>query len=273
MTSNELREKFLKFFEAKGHKIVPSASLVPENDPSVLFTTAGMQQFKSYYTNPETAPAKKVVSIQKCLRTSDIEEAGDETHLTFFEMLGNFSFGGYGKEEAIKLALEFLEKELGIDHKRITSTYFSGDSALKLSADSVSIIELTKYFEPNKIISQGSADNFWGPTGDEGPCGPTVEFYVDGIEIWNLVFNEYYRDRDKKFTKLDKLGVDTGMGLERLAMIVQEKKNLFETDLFALIIEKIQSLTTQRGQKFERIITDHMRAAVFLIADDVVPST
>jgi len=272
MTSNELREKFLKFFEAKGHKIVPSASLVPENDPSVLFTTAGMQQFKSYYTNPETAPAKKVVSIQKCLRTSDIEKVGDETHLTFFEMLGNFSFGGYGKEEAIKLALEFLEKELGIDHKRITSTYFSGDSALKLSADSVSIIELTKYFEPNKIISQGSADNFWGPTGDEGPCGPTVEFYVDGIEIWNLVFNEYYRDRDKKFTKLDKLGVDTGMGLERLAMIVQEKKNLFETDLFAPIIEKIQSLTTQRGQKFERIITDHMRAAVFLIADGVVPS-
>ncbi len=262
MKSSEIREKFLKFFEARGHKIVPSSSLVPEGDSSVLFTTAGMQQFKPYYTKEKDAMADfgtlNTVSIQKCIRTSDIDEVGDETHLTFFEMLGNFSFGGYWKKEAIEYAHEFITKELGL---KIDYVSVFNDSESGIPADEESR-QIWLSIDPGlKVVDHGRSDNFWGPTGEEGPCGPTTEIYINGVEIWNIVFNEYYKTKSGEYTPLEVKGIDTGMGLERLAIQVQGKKNIFETDLFA-------------GEKTreERIIADHTRAVGALIADGVVPS-
>ena len=281
MTHSDIRKKFREFFESKehgNHKWIESSSLLP-TDPSVLFTTAGMQQFKDYYTNPENAPAQNVVSIQKCLRTSDIDEVGDESHLTFFEMLGNFSFGGYNKEKAITLALTFLiDKEggVGIDKNRISVTYC--DDPILRDVESKSILE-NNSFSKNLIKGGSKEDNFWGPTGNEGPCGPTVEFYVDGLEVWNVVFNEFYypgtREEllsgksNKELKPLKTQGIDTGMGLERLAMVVQGKKNIFDTDLFGPILEK---LPKELPERTKRIISDHIRAIVFLISDGVRPS-
>jgi alanyl-tRNA synthetase len=268
MTHWEIREKFIKFFEEKGHKLVLSSSLLP-TDPSVLFTTAGMQQFKPYYTG-EADPMKdfgslNTVSIQKCLRTSDIEQVGDDSHLTFFEMLGNFSFGGYFKEEAIKWAHEFITKEMGlkIDYVAV----FGGEGELPPDEESEKI---WKSIDPNIVVKKaGRADNFWGPTGDKGPCGPTSEIYVDGVEIWNLVFNQYYQHKDGRLEPLKTPGVDTGMGLERLAVAVQNKKNIFETDLFESMMATIPKELAERTR---RIVADHARAIVFLLADGIRPS-
>ena len=263
MQSDELRQKFLDFFEKNGHKIVPSSSLLP-SDPSVLFTTAGMQQFKPYYLGEKSPYGKNVVSCQKCIRTSDIDEVGDERHLTFFEMLGNFSFGGYFKEEAIKLAYEFVVKELGLKIDYVT--IFGGDSEVQRD-DTSKNVWLSLGIKD--IHECGRDDNFWGPTGEEGPCGPTTEIYVDGIEIWNIVFNEFFCDKNKKLEKLKTPGVDTGMGLERLAMVVQNKDNLFQTDLFENILNLIPNELNERKK---RIITDHVRSISFLIFDGVRPS-
>ena len=264
MQSDEIRLRFLRFFEQKphgGHKIIPSSSLVPENDQSVLFTTAGMQQFKSYYTGEKNAlqdfGVKNVVSIQKCIRTSDIDQVGDDTHLTFFEMLGNFSFGGYWKKEAIEYGHEFITKELGLKIDYIS--VFEGDS--ETPADEQSR-QIWKSVDKNlKIKNHNRADNFWGPTGEEGPCGPTTEIYVNGVEIWNIVFNEYYKTKEGKYETLKTKGVDTGMGLERLLVQVQNRSNVFETDLF-----------NNEKTKEERIVADHIRTSIFMIADGVIPS-
>lgn len=268
MVHQEIRQKFLEFFKAPGHIIVPSSSLLPD-DPSVLFTTAGMQQFKKYYTGDADAlndfGSLNVASIQKCLRTSDIDQVGDESHLTFFEMLGNFSFGGYFKKEAIKYAYEFITKEMGLKIDYVS--VFCGEDGI--SADTKSE-EIWEAVDPNiKIVRSGRADNFWGPTGDEGPCGPTTEIYVNGIEIWNIVFNEYYKYPDSRLEKLKVPGVDTGMGLDRLAMVSQNMPTVFETDLFAPIINLIPESLEIRTR---RIISDHSRAIVFLLAEGVVPS-
>jgi len=269
MKSQELRQKFLEFFEKRarmpdgqGHKIVPSSSLIPD-DSSVLLTTAGMQQFKKYYTDPSLASAPNVASIQKCFRTSDIDEAGDESHLTFFEMLGNFSFGGYFKEEAIKYAKEFLDSiGLKIDYV----TVFSGDAEIPSDKESE---EIWRKLGVKDIRKAGREDNVWGPTGTEGPCGPTTEIYINGVEIWNIVFNEYYKKTDGTFEKLKTPGVDTGMGLERLAMVSQNKKTIFETDLFAPILNVLKGI----GDGWSgRIVSDHIRGIVFLIGDGVRPS-
>ena len=261
MQSEEIRSRFLKFFENRGHKIIPSASLVPENDPSVLFTTAGMQQFKPYYTGEKNVEkdfeTKNVVSVQKCIRTSDIDEVGDDTHNTFFEMLGNFSFGGYWKKEAIEYAYEFItqELELTIDYVSV----FEGDA--ETSADNESR-EIWKNINPKLVIkNHNRADNFWGPTGDEGPCGPTTEIYINGVEIWNIVFNEFYKTKEGKYEPLKIKGIDTGMGLERLLVQVQKKNNIYETDLF-----------NNEKTREERIVADHVKAALFMISDDVIPS-
>ncbi|MEK7560207.1 MAG: alanine--tRNA ligase-related protein [Patescibacteria group bacterium] len=263
MHSTEIREKFLKFFEDRGHKIMPSSSLLPE-DPSVLLTTAGMQQFKKYYTKPSLAPAQNIASIQKCFRTSDIDEVGDESHLTFFEMLGNFSFGGYFKKEAIEYAHEFLTKELGLTIDYVS--VFSGENDILADAESEKIWKL---IAPGTEIKKfGKKDNFWGPTGSEGPCGPTSEIYVDGVEVWNLVFNEYYCNPDGSMEKLKIPGVDTGMGLERLLMVVQKKNNIFETDLFENLIALVPQELDDRKK---RIVADHARGIAFLIADSVRP--
>ncbi len=266
MTSGELRQKFLDYFEKRGHAVVPSSSLLPD-DPSVLLTTAGMQQFKPYFIGKADAQkdfgSLSTASIQKCFRTSDIDEVGDESHLTFFEMIGNFSFGGYFKDKAIKYAHEFLS-EIGLKIDYVT--IFAGDEKVPKDDESRRIWEALGVSD---IRTAGRADNFWGPTGEEGPCGPTTEIYINGIEIWNIVFNEYYCKSDKNLEKLATPGVDTGMGLERLAMVSQGKQNIFETDLFAPLIDL---LPRDVDVRIKRIISDHARGTAFLIADGVRPS-
>lgn len=259
--------------------MLPSASLVPsETDPTVLFTTAGMQQFKRYYSNPEEAPAACVATIQKCIRTGDIDEVGDKTHNTFFEMLGNFSFGypkkegSYFKEEAIKLAWMFLTSELGVAEERIYATYFKGERGVPEDRESLEILQSIDGL--GKVIAQGFDDNFWSLGTENSPGGPTVEFYIDGIEVWNLVFNEYIL-KSGVYELSEQKGVDTGMGLERLSMMMQEADNLYETDLFKEIIQEIEKLSGKKYRENEkeiRIIADHIRAATLAINDGVVPS-
>ncbi len=291
MTSKELRQKFLDFFEKKGHKIVPSSSLLP-SDSSVLFTTAGMQQFKPCFLGEKSPYGDKVATCQKCLRTSDINDVGDATHLTFFEMLGNFSFGDYFKQETIEMALEFLNKDCHLPLGKLWFTFFKGTEGLPKDIESREIF-LGLGIPKEKIIGFNKDENFWGPTGNEGPCGSTVEIHYDltgrvcelknrclpncqcgrFIEIWNLVFNEHYQDREKKLTPLKQKGVDTGMGLERLAMLIQGKSNVFETDLLSPAIEMISLQSkTQNLEKHQRIIADHIRSAVFLAGEDINPS-
>ncbi len=267
MNSQEIRQRFLKFFQEQGHKAVPSSSLVP-TDPSVLLTTAGMQQFKPYFVGQKDPLAdfgsKNTVSVQKSFRTSDIDEVGDETHLTFFEMLGNFSFGGYFKKEAIHYGYEFITKEMGLTIDYVS--VFEGDSEVPADTESE---EIWRSLGITKIERFGRKDNFWGPTGAEGPCGPTTEIYVNGVEVWNIVFNEYYMKPDKTLEPLKQKGVDTGMGLDRLAVMVQGKKNVFETDLLEPILK---ILPESMDSRHKRIIADHLRASVFLLADGVMPS-
>lgn len=279
MTSFELRKQFLSFFKKNNHIVVPSSSLIPD-DPSVLLTSAGMQQFKSYYTgaaDPMVSPhlsmkgkpigGVNVVSIQKSFRTSDIDEVGDESHLTFFEMMGNFSFGGYFKEEAIKYAKEFLDSiDITIDYV----TVFKGDKDVPKDEESIKIWdELGFSQEKGNLKLENKEENFWGPTGSEGPCGPTTEIFVNGVEVWNIVFNEYYCGADGKLTKLKKSGIDTGMGLERLSMVSQEKKIIFETDLFKPIADAVPSSLDER---VKRVCADHARSIVFLVGDGIRPS-
>ncbi len=276
----------MEFFEKKGHKIVVSSSLIP-TDPSVLFTTAGMQQFKPYFLGEKSPYGNKVASVQKCVRTSDIDEVGDESHLTFFEMLGNFSFGSYFKKETIKMAIEFLAKQCKLPAKKLWFTYFSGQDDLPEDTDSKNFL-LESGIAENRILSFDKQTNWWGPTGNEGPCGPTVEIHFDltgqpcdlgdrclpncecgrFIELWNLVFNEYYQNQAGELSALESKGVDTGMGLERLTVACQGKSTVFETDLFAPII-KIINTDSSPGK--QRVITDHIRSAVFLISEGIMP--
>lgn len=259
--------------------MLPSASLVPaETDPSVLFTTAGMQQFKRYYSEPDEAPAACVATIQKCIRTGDIDEVGDKTHNTFFEMLGNFSFGfpekegAYFKEKAIEAAWEFLIGELGVAKQRIYATYFKGERGVPEDIESLKILQSIEGL--SKVVPQGFDDNFWSLGTENSPGGPTVEFYVDGVEVWNLVFNEYIL-KSGAYEPSKQKGVDTGMGLERLSMMMQGAGNIYETDLFGDIIREIEKLSGRKYQEHAkeiRIIADHTRAATLAINDGVVPS-
>jgi len=285
MQSEEVRGKFLKFFESKGHKIMPSSSLVPEGDISVLFTTAGMQQFKQYYGAPDNAVkdfgTKNVVTVQKCIRTGDIDEVGDDTHLSFFEMLGNFSFGGYGRKEAILSAHEFITNELGLSISYVT--IYKGEGIVPKDEESRSIwAELDSTLD----IREDGKDVFWGPTGLSGPCGPTTEIYCknakgEDVEIWNIVFNEYFCDGSREaldkgeatLKKLDTLGIDTGMGFERLLATVQNKKSVYDTDLFEDIINSINfNAVNKDNYRSTRILADHSRTALFMVCDGVLPS-
>lgn len=252
-----------------------SSSLIPKDDPSILLTTAGMQQFKKWFSGEQKPEYPRVATIQKCVRTSDIEEVGDEIHLTFFEMLGNFSFGdlsksdsveaGYFKEDAIKWGYEFISKELGVSDDRIYFSIFKGDDEVPRDNESKKIVKSLGNF---KILECGRKDNFWGPTGTEGPCGPTVEIYVDDVEVWNLVFNEYYMQPDGVLSPLEMKGVDTGAGLERLAQVLQGVDSVYDTDEFQQIIKVANSA----DKRAKRIISDHLRTAVFLLSDEVKPS-
>ncbi|MBN2585582.1 alanine--tRNA ligase [Patescibacteria group bacterium] len=276
MDYRELRQKFISFWQEQGHALVPSSSLIPQHDASVLLTTAGMQQFKPYFTGTPSPYGASVVSIQKCFRTADIDEIGDDTHLTFFEMLGHFSFGDYFKDKALKLAWQFITSPdyLGIDPKRIYASYYNGDRP-NTTADDVSKQILESLPGLTKVVARGAVDNFWGPTGDEGPCGPNVEFYVDDVEIWNEVFNEFYCQVDGALTPLSTPGVDMGGGLERiLTAVTPEATSLYDTDAFAPIIEAIKQHAPGVGENERslRIISDHLRGSVFLLGDHIQPS-
>ncbi len=278
MTTREIGQRFLDFFAEHGHLVLPASPLKPENDTSVLFTTAGMQQFKGYYLKPDTASAKRLATIQPCVRTSDIDEVGDATHATLFEMLGNFSFGysaqeadpkgPYFKRETITLSWRFLTETLGVSPDRLTCTYFAGDHDIPVDAESKQLLLEITGLPDERVTGLSRADTFWGPTGSEGPCGPTVEFHIDGVEIWNNVFNEYYY-QNEHYTKLDSQGVDTGMGLERLAVILQGKQNVYEIDCNQNLLSVLPNGGEERSR---RIIIDHLKAVTFLLAENIFPS-
>ncbi len=294
MQSDEIRSKFLKFFEKRGHKIIPSASLVPENDPSVLFNTAGMQPLVPYLLGQEHPMGKRIVDVQKCVRTQDIDEVGDNTHDTFFEMMGNWSLGDYFKKDAITWSYEFLtskEEGLGLDVKRLYFTCFEGDENAPKDTESSEIWKSLGIPE-NRIYFLGAKDNWWSP-GDNGPCGPDTEMFYDLtgtlgdldkdaftaatdeqkiVEIWNDVFMEYEKKDGKIAGKLKKQNVDTGAGLERVSMVMQKVNNIFDTDLFSAIMGKVNEFTVSENEKAKRIVADHIRTAVFMIGDGVIPS-
>lgn len=286
MTSQELRDKFLKFFESRGHKIIPSSSLIPEDDQSVLFTTAGMQQFKPYFAGTKDVMQdfgnKNLASVQKCFRTSDIDSVGDQSHLTFFEMLGNFSLGGYGKKEAIKYAWELMTSVdwYGLPKDRFFASVFAGDREIPADKNSEKFWkDVAQNIEVKKF---GREENFWPNPIWIGTCGPSSELHYildDGssIEVWNLVFTQYFHNKDGSFKDLGQINIDTGMGLERLAMISQGKSSGFETDLFREAIKSLEAIKKTGGSyaaepKPYRIIVDHLRAAIFTVADGVEPS-
>ncbi|MEO8065972.1 MAG: alanine--tRNA ligase [Candidatus Doudnabacteria bacterium] len=289
MDSKELREKYLKFFEEKGHKPIPSASLVPANDPTVLFTTAGMHPLVPFLLGEVHPAGKRLVNVQKSFRTDDIDEVGDNTHNTFFEMLGNWSLGDYWKDDAIKWSYEFLtdKKWLGLDKEKIAVTVFAGDKDAPKDEESAKIWKSLGLPE-DRIAYLPKEDNWWGPPGQTGPCGPNSEmFYWTGkkpapekfdpkdnlwVEIWNDVFMDRNKNADGEFEMLKQRNVDTGMGMERTVAVLEGKDNIYDTELFAPIIAKIRLLAVKQDEKSERVIADHLRASVFLIADGVAPS-
>ncbi len=286
MNSNILRKKYIEFFESKGHKQIPQASLVPENDPTVLFTTAGMHPLIPYILGEKHPEGTKLVNIQRCIRTEDIEEVGDDVHNTFFEMFGNWSFGDYWKKEAIEWSFEFLTKELEISKDKIGITCFEGNTDVSRDEESIKIWK-NLGIDERRIILLGKKDNFWGPAGSTGPCGPDTEMFVwtgkekvpkdfnpndpKWVEIWNNVFMEYTKTSDGKYEKMDQKNVDTGMGLERTVMILQNKSSVYDTDLFKPIIDKLKNSANLESNEL-KIITDHLRASCFLIMDGVEPS-
>ncbi len=291
MTSNEIRKRFLGFFQKRGHAVIPSASLVPENDPSVLFNTAGMQPLVPYLMGQTHPMGKRLVNVQKCVRTQDIDEVGDKTHDTFFEMMGNWSLGDYFKEDAIKWSYEFLtsvDEGLGLDPKRLYVTVFEGDENAPRDEEAYTI--WTKYIAKNRIYFMGAETNWWS-VGDDGPCGGDTEMFYDitpeglgdltkeeyikadaeqkVVEIWNDVFMEYEKKNGKIVGKLPNPNVDTGSGLERIAIAVQGKDSIFDTDLFSGAMDLIKEKSVNYDLRSARIIADHFRTAVFMIAEGV----
>ncbi len=295
MTGDTIRKRFLDYFKSQQHAILPSSSLVPVDDPSVLFTSAGMQQFKPYYSGEKIPPSPRIATTQKCMRTSDIESVGDTSHLTFFEMLGNFSFDNYFKRESIEFAWELVTEKLGLDGDRIWPTVFGGEGNMSRDEESVAIWGDIGV-PPERIRFFGRDENFWGPTGDSGPCGPCSELHYrlrpppDGaedvgpnlggerfLELWNLVFNQFHQALDGALTPLPAVGVDTGAGLERWVTLLQDKENVYDTDLFADIMGATRGAMGVSGVEDDvalrglRIVAEHSRASVFLIGDGVLP--
>jgi len=269
MTIKELKDKYLKFFEGKEHTIISGSSLIPENDPSALFISAGMHPLVPYLLGEKHASGKRLVNCQKCIRTNDIDEIGDDVHLTYFEMLGNWSLGDYWKKESIEMSFEFLIKELGLDKDKISVTCFKGDEFVPKDEESAKIWESLGI---SNITFLGRKDNWWGPAGKTGPCGPDTEIFYNGIEIWNNVFMEYNKTKDGEYEPLSRKNVDTGMGVERTVAVLNGFKSVFEIKELKQIILKIKELSSKEDIKAERIIADHIRAAVFILLDGVVPS-
>lgn len=292
MKSVELRSKYINFFKEKQHSVIGSASLIPENDPTVLFTMAGMHPLVPYLLGAKHPLGKRLVNYQKCIRTGDIDEVGDDTHLTFFEMLGNWSIGDYFKETAITNSFEFLTdpKWLGIPKEKLAFTVFAGDENAPFDKTSYDLWRSLGVSE-KRIAKLGKDDNWWGPAGLTGPCGPDTEmFYWSGecdapeffdpndkrwVEIWNNVFMEYNKTADGTFEHLKAPNVDTGMGFERVVALLQNKKSCYDTELFLPIFQKMDEMRgqTQTGNRTpsERILADHIRAATFIIADGITP--
>jgi len=291
MRADELKTKYIRFFKEKKHKFIPSASLIPENDPTVLFTTAGMHPLVPFLLGQKHPLGKRIVNVQKCLRTDDINDVGDPFHNTFFEMLGNWSFGDYFKKEAIEWSFEFMTKWLGIDKEKINVTVFAGDRDAPRDEESVKVW-MSLGIPKERLFYNPKKDNWWGPAGLTGPCGPCTEMFFDTgkkecskgckpgcncgkyYEIWNDVFMEYNKTKDGRYELLKQKNVDTGMGLERTAAVLQKKESVYDTELFLPIIEKIKELSKIKDKKSERIIADHIRAVVFVLGDDkaITPS-
>ncbi|MBR3697441.1 MAG: alanine--tRNA ligase [Clostridia bacterium] len=287
MKAIEIRNKYLNFFEKHGHKIIPSSPLIPENDPSVLFNTAGMQPLVPYLLGQKHPSGTRLVDYQKCVRTNDIEDVGDNRHLTYFEMLGNWSLGDYFKDEAIKMSYEFLTKELEIPNEKISVTCFAGDEDCE--RDMVSYEAWKKVGIPDdRIYFFGKEDNWW-IAGEEGPCGPDTEMFYDTgkekcspscnpscscgkyVEIWNNVFMEFYKDKSG-YSELSQKNVDTGLGLERMTMLLEGKETPFDTELFAPTMEKLVTLQKVDLIQSRRIVAEHLRSSIMIINDGGVPS-
>ncbi|MDP3480012.1 MAG: alanine--tRNA ligase, partial [Desulfoprunum sp.] len=296
MNGNEIRTKFLKYFEDKGHTIVESSSLIPKDDPTLLFTNAGMVQFKTVFMGEDKRPYTTAVTSQRCVRAggkhNDLENVGyTARHHTFFEMLGNFSFGDYFKEDAIRYAWQFLTIELGLPPEKLWVSVFEDDD------EAYGLWERIETLPKGRIIRLGEKDNFWA-MGDTGPCGPCSEIHIDQgleagcgrpecavgcdcdrfLELWNLVFMQFYRAEDGTMTSLPKPSIDTGMGLERVAAVLQGKLSNYDSDLFGPIIARLEDISGKRYKHNRaddtamRVIADHARATAFLVADGVLPA-
>jgi len=290
LTADQLRDKYLKFFESKGHAIISGASLIPENDPTVLFTTAGMHPLVPYLLGEKHPSGRRLTDVQKCVRTGDIEAVGDSCHLTFFEMLGNWSLGDYFKKEAISWSFEFLTKELGFSPDQLSVTVFKGEGNIPRDDESIAFWKGLGIPE-SRIYALPKDDNWWGPAGTTGPCGPDTEMFIDTgkpacgpdcrpgchcgkyIEIWNDVFMQYNKTADGTYEPLKQHNVDTGMGVERTICMMNGYKTVYETELFAPLMARIKELSTARPDseeaavRAERIIADHMRTSVFVLGD------
>jgi alanyl-tRNA synthetase len=296
MDSKKLKTLYIEFFKQKGHKDIPNAPLVPQEDPTVLFTTAGMHPLVPFLLSQPHPLGKRLVNNQKCIRTDDIDEIGDEFHLTFFEMLGNWSLGDYFKKEAIEFSFEFLtdKKWLGLDKKKLCVSVFAGDKDAPRDEESAKVWQ-SLGIPKERIFYLPKKDNWWGPAGNTGPCGPDTEmFYETGkdkcgkdckpgcgcgkyFEIWNDVFMQYNKTADGKYELLKQKNVDTGMGVERTVAVLENKKSVYEIDTFKPIVEKIKEMTKiklpdKKQEKSIRIIADHVRASSFITAEQVTPS-
>ena len=287
MKAIEIRNKYLNFFKNHGHAVIPSAPLIPENDPSVLFNTAGMQPLVPYLLGQKHPSGTRLTDFQKCVRTNDIDEVGDNRHLTYFEMLGNWSLGDYFKEESIAMSYEFLTKELEIPAEKISVTCFAGDK--DCDKDIASYEAWKKAGIPDERIYFYGKDNNWWIAGEEGPCGPDTEMFYDTgkpkcspecdpacdcgkyVEIWNNVFMEFYKDKNG-YSKLKQRNVDTGLGLERMAMLLQGKETPFETELFAPTMKKLEDLQNVDLIESRRIVAEHLRSSIMIINDGGRPA-
>ena len=290
LTANELRKLYIDFFVSKGHRQISGASLIPENDPTVLFTTAGMHPLVPYILGAEHPAGKKLVDYQKCIRTGDIDSVGDPHHLTFFEMLGNWSLGAYFKKEAIEYSYEFLTQCLGIDPAKLSVTVFAGDENAPRDDEAANVWRSLGISE-DRIHFMPKEDNWWGPAGETGPCGPDSEMFIDTgrpacgpdcrpgcscgkyFEIWNDVFMGYRKDEKGEYKEMERKCIDTGMGIERTIAILQGKKSVYETEVFTPIIAKVEELCGRKYGDAEdddvsiRIISDHIRTSVFILGD------
>ncbi|MCX6727007.1 MAG: alanine--tRNA ligase-related protein, partial [Candidatus Shapirobacteria bacterium] len=281
MNARELKKLFVDFFVSKGHVEIPSASLVPENDPTTLFISAGIQPIVPYFLGKKHPSGSRLTNVQKCIRTGDIEEVGDTYHHTFFEMLGNWSLGDYFKKEAIEFSYEFLTKYLNLNKSKLSVTCFAGNQESPKDEFSASVWEKCGIQKENISYLE---DNWWGPPGITGPCGSDTEMFFNDLEIWNDVLIQYFKNNQGKFEKLVQNNIDTGMGVERTLAVISGFTDDYLTAIWQPIIKKIEEVSNKKYDSIEtfrgtslpinkpfRIIADHIRSAVFIIADGVEP--